>query len=197
MKNRYYIMRHGESTANRKGLIVSEKEHALTSYGLTPMGAERVTDVAVKTRLGSDLLIISSDFLRARETSEIMQKVIDTTTPIEFRSELRERSFGDWHLSDDSYYELVWRNDLVAPTISSNNVETIGHVVKRGVRLINELENTYHDRKILLVGHGDVLQILFCHFNKIECRFHRTLPSLKNAEIRILNSEANARYRIA
>lgn len=36
--NRYHLLRHGESIANRRGLIASRPENALESYGLTPRG---------------------------------------------------------------------------------------------------------------------------------------------------------------
>ncbi|MBX2848201.1 MAG: histidine phosphatase family protein [Acidiferrobacterales bacterium] len=197
MNNRYYVMRHGESTANRIGVIVCAPKDALNGFGLTARGAEKVLDVAVKTRLSTDLLIVSSDFLRARETAEIVQKVVDIKSPIEFRKELRERSFGDWHLSDDSHYELVWRNDLKHPTITSNGVETAAEVLDRVMLLVEELEQSHQGRTILLVGHGDVLQILCSHFNGIECRFHRSLSSLKNAEIRALPNQIGMPSQIA
>ena len=197
MNNRYYVMRHGESVANRKELIVCHAEDALNNYGLTTQGAEQVLNVAVKTRLSSDILIISSDFLRARETSEIIQKVIDTNSPIIYKKELRERSFGDWHLSDDSHYELIWQNDVKQPNLIANGVETVSQVLERSLALIDELEKNYQNQTILLVGHGDVLQILISHFNGIECRYHRTFSSLKNAEIRSLPSQVCIPSRIA
>jgi len=36
LKNIYYIMRHGESEANTRGLIISSPERGTSSYGLTP-----------------------------------------------------------------------------------------------------------------------------------------------------------------
>lgn len=197
MYNRYYVMRHGESTANRKGLIVCREQEALNSYGLTSRGADQTLEAAVKTRLDENTIIVSSDFLRARETAQIVHKVIDTKDPVEYYQELRERSFGELNLCEDSNYEQVWRNDLKHPNISTKGVETVPQVLERAMSLLQQLESKYRNRTILLVGHGDVLQILISHFNGIECRFHRSLVSIKNAEIRVLPDQIDSHYLTA
>jgi len=194
MKNRYYVMRHGESTANRQNMIVSHAENALNDYGLTSIGVEQVTQVAIKTRLRSDTIIASSDFLRAFETANIVQKVIDTKNPVQFHSELRERSFGNWNMTDISNYKKVWNNDLDHPHLNNEKVETTSQVLTRAISVIDKMEKSYEQRTILLVGHGDVLQILMCHFYGIDVRFHRSLSFIKNAEIRSLPDQAQNDY---
>lgn len=189
MNNQYYVMRHGESVANREGIIISATQVAINQYGLTTKGVEQVHKAIEKVGLQADSLIISSDFLRARETAEIVHKAINSISPIEYRRELRERCFGDWHLTEDWHYDLVWRNDEKHPQTKANGVETVDQILLRVKYLINDLEHTHQDRTILLVGHGDVLQILICHFKAIKVRFHRSLTSLNNAEIRALPND--------
>ncbi len=186
MNNRYYVMRHGESTANKKGLIVSKPDDALGGYGLTARGAEQVMDAAASTRLGIETIIISSDYLRARETSEITHSILDVIKPIEYNTLLRERDFGDFNLASDEHYQDVWQHDTANPDLEHNGVETVSQVLNRGINLIAELELRYALETILLVGHGDVLQILLAYFNDVEPRFHRSFMTIKNAEIRLL-----------
>ncbi len=78
MKNRYFAMRHGQSEANAARIIASDPAVCLQGFGLTPSGAAQVT-ASVKGCLhefgqvfGQDTLIISSDFLRARQTAQIV-----------------------------------------------------------------------------------------------------------------------------
>ncbi len=184
--NRYFLLRHGESLANRRGLIVSHPSNALQDYGLTAKGAEQVMQAALTTRLNSDTVIVSSDFKRAAESAEIMHSVLACKDDIKYDVQLRERNFGDWELSDHSNYEKVWKNDINSPAQSQNNVEPVDHVLERGVSLIESLEQGYTDRSILLVGHGDVLQILLSHHHNINPRFHRSLSAIGNADIRSL-----------
>lgn len=185
-KNRYYLMRHGESLANRRGLIISHPEHALNNYGLTTLGAEQVMTAALNTRLNQDTIIVSSDYLRARETAEIMHSVLSCKSEITFNTNLRERDFGDWELSDHSNYEKVWFHDLNSSAQPSNKVESVTQTLNRGLSVIDSLETEYQDRSILLVSHGDVLQILLAHHHQMNPRFHRSLRSLANADIRSL-----------
>ncbi len=185
--NRYYLMRHGESLANRRGLIVSAPENALSDYGLTNKGAEQTLRAALNTRLDRDTVIVSSDYKRAQETAEIMQSVIDCKNKPIFDQRLRERGFGTWELQDHSNYGVIWQNDLSSPNISKNQVETIEETLTRTLNLINQLEQQFSDKNILLVSHGDVLQILFAHHHGINPRFHRSVASINNADIRSLS----------
>jgi probable phosphoglycerate mutase len=192
--NRYYLMRHGESLANQRGIIVSHPENALHHYGLTTLGAEQVTKRAVTTRLDHNTIIISSDYARARETAEIMGDVLDCVTKVELEPLLRERDFGEFELQDQQHYLTVWNNDLQHPETSYRGVETVGMVISRVIKLRATLEHRFSGRKILLVGHGDVLQIALAQCHAINPRFHRSLAHMSNADIRstvMLNTGAS------
>ena len=185
-QNTYYLMRHGESLANRRGLIVSHEKNALHDYGLTARGAEQVMQAALSTRLGIDTLIVTSDYKRALDTAEIVHSVLGCKTDLSIEPLLRERNFGDWELADHQNYEHVWSADASQPERRHNNVELIKEVLERAKRALKKLETLHQGKKILLVGHGDVLQILLSYYHGIDPRFHRTLRPLGNADIRSL-----------
>lgn len=185
-KNRYYLMRHGESVANVKGLIVSSPENALGGFGLTNYGSQQVTQAALNTRLDRETIIVSSDYRRALETAEIVKSVIDVISPISIDSRLRERDFGAYELEDHKHYQEVWLHDVNHPDQSKNSVESVLDTVARGLELIASLDQQHKDKSILLVGHGDVLQMLLAHHHNINPRFHRSLSSIGNADIRSL-----------
>lgn len=185
--NRYYLMRHGESHANKNGIIVSSAKNALNAYGLTERGADQAMQAALNTRLDRHTLIVSSDYLRASETANIVHSVVACDTPIAHSTLLRERAFGEWELSDHKNYENVWQNDLKKPNNSLSGVETVTETLQRTLLLISQLEKKHSNKTILLVGHGDVLQILLAHHHNINPRFHRSLSSIANADIRTLS----------
>jgi len=54
--------------------------------------------------------------------------------------------------------------------------------------LINEIEKKHSNKKIILISHGDSLQILIAGFNNIPVNNHRQIKHLNYAEIRKLNS---------
>jgi len=115
LNNRYYLMRHGESLANKRGLIVSEVSNAIDDFGLTINGTQQVLNAALQARLTLDTLVISSDFKRCRETAEIMHSVLACEQDILISTGLRERVFGDFELQDIDNYEQVWQHDLDQP----------------------------------------------------------------------------------
>jgi len=184
--NRYFLMRHGESLANRRGLIVSKSENALDHYGLTTKGAQQVLQAAVNTRLSRNTIIVTSDYKRAYETAEIMHSVIDCEYELRIESRLRERDFGKWELQSHDNYQSIWQHDLVKPEKPWMGVESVDDTLARIQSVITDLEKEHGSKTILLVGHGDLLQILLAHQNGVNPRFHRSLQSLNNADIRSL-----------
>ena len=59
-------------------------------------------------------------------------------------------------------------------------------VLDRATGLVADLERRYVGRDILLVSHGDTLQILQAGFLRMDPAAHRRLPPLRIAEIRAL-----------
>jgi broad specificity phosphatase PhoE len=67
-------MRHGQSKANLKEIIISHPENGLLEkYGLTELGRQQARQSAASSPLTKDTLILSSDFSRARQTAEIVR----------------------------------------------------------------------------------------------------------------------------
>ena len=180
-------MRHGESHANKNGIIVSSPDNALGAYGLTTNGVDQVMKAALNTRLDQHTLIVSSDYLRASETADIVHSVVACESPVTHSKLLRERYFGKWELSDHKNYDTVWKNDLTNPDNRVDKVETVAETLQRALLLISQLEEKHTDETILLVGHGDVLQILLADRHNINPRFHRSLSGIGNADIRTLS----------
>ena len=189
LTNRYYILRHGKSEANETGIILSNPDEGTTACGLTEEGKEQVRKSVQEARkkelLDSSTIIYSSDFVRCRETAEIVQNILGCDTA-HYTVALRERFFGTWEKTHQSNYQKVWDNDSKNPEHKINEVESIAEVLKRTTTLIFELEEKYQGLSILLISHGDVLQILQTAFENSSPSMHRQLQQLANAEIRKL-----------
>jgi len=189
LSNTYYALRHGRSLANRADLIVSDPADGVPQYGLTDEGraqvARAVEDARQQYGLDHSTLIVSSDFARARETAEIAARLLGVreiaTTP-----QLRERFFGTWDKQSTSNYQNVWRDDFTNPDHKHNGVESTSEVLSRTTALIRALEEAYSGRNILLISHGDSLQILQTAFQRVASSHHRLLSHLDTGEIRQL-----------
>ncbi|MBC7581680.1 histidine phosphatase family protein [Aeromicrobium sp.] len=96
LKNRYYIMRHGQSKANLQQIIVSlPRSDSREDYGLTELGREQVRASIANSSLTADTIIITSGFSRATETSDTVRAVLGAAE-IQVTDKLRERNFGSW-----------------------------------------------------------------------------------------------------
>jgi probable phosphoglycerate mutase len=179
-------MRHGQSRANVAGLIVSQIENDRRGdYGLSELGRTQALEAALACGLPMDTVIWSSDFTRARQTAEIVRAHLDAPE-VELAEALRERCFGDWEGSSTDNYARVWAADETG-SAQAGGVESVGAVLDRTTALIVDLERRYSRRHILLVSHGDSLQILQAGFLRLSPTRHRSLPGLQTAEIRLLS----------
>ncbi|MCG8616417.1 MAG: histidine phosphatase family protein [Desulfobacterales bacterium] len=184
LKNRYYVLRHGQSEANVRHLVVSDPANGVDGYGLTETGKDQVrTSVSQFSGLGADTLIYSSDFKRARETAAIAAGILGVSAQVTHTPLLRERFFGDFELGPDTIYPGVWEEDA-RETGPGNRVEPVEDVLKRALACISELEENHRGRDIILVAHGDTLQILLSWFIGMPASRHREVPHMDTAELR-------------
>jgi broad specificity phosphatase PhoE len=167
LNNHYFILRHGESVANKERIIVSSPKDGLKGYGLTDLGKKRVKKEVTKLHknklLDEKTIIISSDFLRTKETARIAKDILKTGSII-FSQKLRERDFGKYDKTNvDDYLKVYGTNkDKI-----TKNIESPEKIEDRVTSVVKEVEMKYKDKNILIVSHGDVLQILEAIFKKI------------------------------
>ncbi len=192
LANTFSIMRHGQSRANVAGIIVSRIENDRGGdYGLSGLGQAQALEAAQACGLSRDTVIFSSDFSRARQTAEIVRAHLNAPE-VNMSEALRERSFGDWEGSATNNYNRVWAADATDSDQVGGGVEPVAAVLNRTTALIADLERRYSGRHILLVSHGDTLQILQAGFLRLSPASHRRLPALRTAEIRQLHLEERA-----
>jgi glucosyl-3-phosphoglycerate phosphatase len=190
LANRFSIMRHGQSKANARGIIVScIANDRRGDYGLSEPGRQQALAAARGCCLPGNTVICSSDFSRARQTAEIVRAHLGTPEVV-ITEALRERCFGDWEGSATGNYARVWAADAANAYQAGGNVEPAAAVLDRVTAFVVDLERRYSVRDILLVSHGDTLQILRAGFLRMNPSQHRNLPELETAEIRQLHLDA-------
>lgn len=192
LANQYYAMRHGHSRANAEGIIVSRVEtDAGGDYGLTEQGREQVRAAARAWAppagpLGNGTLIYASDFARALQTAQIMREHLRSADVVGAPA-LRERYFGRWDGTSAANYQAVWAADEAGAGHAGDGVEPADAVLDRATALVRDLERRQSGQVILLVSHGDTLQILQAGFARMDAGAHRRLPHLATAEVRRLD----------
>jgi probable phosphoglycerate mutase len=187
LRNRYFAMRHGHSIANQQGIIVSHPDNGRERFGLSELGRAQVKESLQNFGLlDINTIIVSSDFSRARESAEIASALLHSDESINLDLRLRERNFGELELASDSGYADVWQQDAENPDSQLRGVESVNQVMTRVTSVVAEYEGRYTGATILLVSHGDALQILQTAFARMDGSSHRQLDHLHTAQIRQL-----------
>lgn len=177
-------MRHGESGSNVQSLIACDPVESATKYGLTENGRQQVLKSAsiFASEHGPKPVIISSDFLRASQTAQILAEIYE----VDFKNDtrLRERDFGKFAGQSIDNYAKIWGVSDLDPEATPFDAESSRSVLDRIKSVIDECEARYESRNIILVSHGDPLVIAYSYFQ------HGTLANIihhfANAEIRRL-----------
>jgi len=152
--NSYTLLRHGESESNTLGLSNSED---LDIYHLTENGRKEIEVRAQEiAREGVDF-IISSDFLRAKETARIISAACNIPeNAIIYDKRLREYGVGKeregkpWRET-----EAHVRNHGLYP-----DMETPQEVKRRAFAALYDIDKKYSGKKILIISHGAILNTL-------------------------------------
>jgi probable phosphoglycerate mutase len=189
--NRYHAMRHGQSKANVAGIIVSSIDNDRRGdWGLSETGRDQVLAAARGCGLPEDTVICSSGFSRAWQTAQLVRAQLGTSAVVPAVA-LRERYFGEWEGTAVANYGCVWAADAADASAGDHGAEPAAAVLDRVTAFIADLERRYSGQDILLVSHGDTLQILQAGFLRADAARHRTLPHLDTAEIRQLRLGAS------
>lgn len=187
-KNQYLVLRHGHSVGNLKQVIASDPQTAIEQFGLTERGHQEVSETisSQRDRLKEVAQIYASDFLRTRQTAELVAD--ELTLPLTLSPKLRERYFGDWEGTSTKNYPRVWEADANDSDHQMHQVESVQQVAKRMLNFVAQQEHSHSGMTILLVSHGDPLQILLTAMQGKPLTNHRSGSPMRTAELRQFDS---------
>ncbi|UXZ54137.1 histidine phosphatase family protein [Halomonas sp. 7T] len=185
-RNRYLLMRHGHSQANEQRLIISSPERGLSGFGLSLTGEEQLSSVVAQWHWQAPTKVVHSDFLRTTQTAERVATAFGLT--LEKEKRLRERYFGELDGQADSHYPSVWAHDAQSANHQQWQVEAVSSVAARMCAVIESLEQQCEGETVLVVSHGDPLQILLTALANKPLTQHREQTALQPASITLLGS---------
>ncbi len=150
VKNEYVLMRHGEAESNTKGVINSDPEKK-NLYGLTEKGRREVEGrMKELKKIGVDL-IFSSDFRRVKETAEMVSRELGVEMKTDER--LREVNTGELDGRPEKEYHGYFSELKEKIKKRPEGGENLRDVAKRVSDFLEEMEEKYKGRKILIVSH--------------------------------------------
>lgn len=181
------LIRHGETIANQKQLVLGTSDVALTDLGRRQ--AERAEQKIYSMR-SHPTLLFSSPYFRAKETAGYISKLIDLN-PI-YVDGLKEMNSGEMEgikasEMNNKYPEYMarWRRDH--STARPPGGETLDEVHKRAWKSVLKIFNDYDENLIAVVAHLFPIQGILCnvlgihsnHFEKLDI----SLGSISSIEI--------------
>lgn len=171
LKNKYWVLRHGRSKPNEKGLIVSHLSNGtLEEHGLAPVGVEQaqaaghlfLKEIEAESISVDKVQIYCSPFSRTVDTAKVVAEVIELdTSKLQYSEELRERYFGPaLELESHEHYPKIWALDEHDPLTGPVGGESVADVANRLAKCLQQIEKECQGCAVLIVSHGDPLQIL-------------------------------------
>jgi isoleucyl-tRNA synthetase len=156
--NTYISMRHGEGEHNVSGVLSAKAEDP---HHLTEKGRGQVKESAEILKGQKIDLIISSPFIRTKETTAIVAETIGLSgEKITFDERLSEWNVGVWNGTPTKEYFDTRKKSEDPYTFTTEGGESYREIVKRAGEFLYELETKYSGKTILLVSHGAVLRAL-------------------------------------
>ncbi|KAK6916798.1 Histidine phosphatase superfamily, clade-1 [Dillenia turbinata] len=173
LRNKYWVLRHGKSIPNERGLIVSSMENGtLPEYQLAGEGIDQAQQAGelfkkelqeIGVRI-EDVRICYSPFSRTTHTAKVVASVLNLPfqgPQCKVIEDLRERYFGpSYELQSHDKYAEIWALDEKDPCMSPAGGESVADVASRLASTIATIESEFEGCSILVVSHGDPLQIL-------------------------------------
>ncbi len=158
------LVRHGETEANRRKCFAESDDVPLTETGRR-QAHELASLLAREFR---PQILCSSEFARARETSEIIGAVLNLRP--EIIPGIHERDFG--FLRGHPYHrmgEAMTADPLYDPDQSWQWVpaggESLDDVRNRAIAALSEVRARHRGKDIVIVCHGAVIQAIFAHID--------------------------------
>ena len=157
-----YLVRHGETEWNVKGITQGQTNSSLTENG--KQQAKAVADEFKDIKFDA---IFSSDLTRTQNTAEIIK--LDREIIIQTSKLLRERSFGNFEgRHGDEFRESVKEKLLEREKLSeeegwsfriADGVETNKELFDRFILQLREIATVYPNKIVLVVSHGGPIRM--------------------------------------
>ena len=158
MKNKYILLRHGETRYQAKKLDALYTKDENPGLSITENGKEKIKIVAKELKNKGIDLIYSSDYFRTKQTSKIIAEELGLD--IKFDSRLIDTNFGIFHGKTGEEYRKFFPDRKERFSKRSPKGENWRDVRERVVAVITEIEKEHSNKTILIVSHADPVWLL-------------------------------------
>lgn len=166
-----YLVRHGETEWNKRGIVMGQSDSPLTEKGLeqAKQTAQELKDIHFDA-------IFSSDLHRAKRTAEIIK--LERQLAVQTSKALRERTYGHWEgkLGEDYRKNFQHLFDKVKQLSEkeqkefkfADDIESDEEVIGRFITQLREIAVAYPDKTILVITHGGCIRTFLMHIGYVK-----------------------------
>lgn len=170
--NTFFIVRHGEAEQNVKHNLNSNPEKV---FHLTQKGLKQAEIAAVKLSKADADLIFCSPFIRTQETAKIIAEKLKLEITTDNR--LREHEMGIFDGKNQNDFISSFEDEKERYDKEVEGGESFKEMEKRVLEFINEVNEKYTDKKIIIVTHGDVIRAIMRYFDRLSVEeIFKSLP---------------------
>lgn len=154
--NKLYIVRHGKTDWNIKGLLQGSADIEVNEEGIA-----QAKELAKNINIDQIDICICSPLKRTRKTADIL---VGDKKEIIYDDLLIERGFGNYEGKKIDFALIASQWDYKLND-SSNNIESIQDCLLRANIFLNKIKEKYPNKSLLIVSHGSFIKAL--HFNLV------------------------------
>ncbi len=151
-----YVIRHGQVDTNVAKQINGWNEEVLNETGInqSKAAADQFKNIKIDT-------VFCSPLLRARQTYSNLGII---NAKVFYDGRIKERNSNSMvyynvkKLDQNLWYDKT--KDIVY-----KDAEGFKSILKRVDSILEEIKNTYPDKNVLIVTHGDICKAIYLHFN--------------------------------
>lgn len=167
MRTIFYIVRHGQTLFNVKGIIQGFSDSPLTQEGL-----EQAQKMAERLKAEDFCFGASSTSERARDT---LLTIVQDRFPVAFYKDLKGIGFGN--LEGDSITKLL---DTKRTDWTEFGGETFSQAASRMEKRLVALSEKAPNQKVLVVSHGSVIREVL---HDLDASYYDVMPNCSMCKI--------------
>jgi broad specificity phosphatase PhoE len=157
-KNKYFLLRHGQTIFQKDNIdkIYSDQEYI--SLEITKEGRDKIAKQAQILKEKNIDLIFSSPLFRTKQSAQIVADIIDKE--IIFDDRLVDMKMGEFSGKATSLYDDFFLANKLGLKSRPKGGENWTDILERMNSFLNDVEQKYKNKNILIVSHGEPLWLL-------------------------------------
>lgn len=159
LNNKYFLLRHGQTIYQKNRTRVNYLADADFKLSITEEGEEMIKTAAESLKEEKISLIFASPFLRTKQSAEIAAQILGIEK-INYDDRLVDIKMGGFAGKTYKEYEDFFSEKSERFEKKPEGGESWNDIILRLKSFLNDIENDYEKKTILVISHADPLWLL-------------------------------------